>query len=405
MLYTDRIHRQIEALGNLPLPSDDAITHSENLYLHILRQLREAPLAFHDVMEQLLYAPGLGYYSAGSEKIGIAGDFTTAPETSELFGFSIAKQCMQVLENTGGDVLEFGAGIGTLACDVLRQLASDNCLPDHYYIIEISADLKQRQQQKLKTEIPELYSRVVWLDHLPKEGFKGIILANEVLDAMPIHLFEIHDGAPKEMQVYLDADDNLIMQRSNAESKCLNDWFKKEEISEIEFSEGYLSEVNLAMEGWIRALSECLSEGLILLIDYGYPRHEYYLPERNQGTLISHYRHHSHDEVLYLLGLQDVTAHVDFTAVAESASDAGLSVSGYTNQASFLSGCGILQMAEIVTDGDLNRQMRLAQKIRTLIMPDEMGEIFKVIALTKDLPHELSSQLIGFSFSDLRHSL
>ena len=310
-----------------------------------------------------------------------------------------------MLNKIPGDILEFGAGLGTLAADILRHLASENCLPEHYYIVEISADLKQRQQHKLKTEIPEHYSRVIWLDKPPKEGFKGIILANEVLDAMPVHLFEIDDGGPKEMMVYLDEDDNFIMQRSNEPSEQLNDWYKRDEIAQIEFPDGYLSEVNLAMESWIKALAECLSEGLILLIDYGYPRHEYYLPERSQGTLISHYRHHSHDQVLSLLGLQDVTAHVDFTAVAESASDAELSVSGYTNQASFLSGCGILQMAEKLADGDLNKQMRLAQKIRTLIMPDEMGEIFKVIALTKALPFELSSQLIGFSFSDLRHSL
>jgi len=402
MLYADRIRRQIQVLGNVPEPSSDAIAHSEKLYQHLKQQLSGHPLPFHDVMEQLLHAPGLGYYSAGAHKIGAAGDFVTAPEISSFFGYALAQQCAQILKTTGGSILEFGAGLGTLARDILLQLEVDNSLPENYFIVEISADLRQRQQTRLKEEIPHLYPMISWLDSLPEQGINGIILANEVIDAMPVHLFEMGPDGIQELQVAVNSEADFELEYSEQLTPALKEWTSRDEIKKLVFSEGYRSEVNLAMESWIAALGKCLQKGLILLIDYGYPRHEYYLPERSQGTLNCHYRHHSHDQVLLLAGLQDITAHVDFTAVAESASIADLSVSGYTNQASFLSGCGILQMAEQAADGDLEKQMRIAQQIRTLIMPDEMGEMFKMIALTKQLSGELSEQLIGFSFSDLR---
>ncbi|MFT5519652.1 MAG: SAM-dependent MidA family methyltransferase [Enterobacterales bacterium] len=405
MLYADRIRQQIQVLGNVPLPSMDAIDHSEQLYLQLSEQLEKNPLPFVEVMEQLLHAPGLGYYSAGAHKIGPAGDFITAPEISPFYGYAIANQCAEVLKATQGSILEFGAGLGTLAKDILQQLEKIDCLPEYYLIVEISADLKQRQQQRLEEEIPHLYSKIRWLDELPEKDFKGVILANEVIDAMPVHLFDMTANGLKDVQVVKGEEGELILETSTELSSDVKDWQEREEIQAIDFAEGYRSEVNLAMESWIEALAKCLKQGLILLIDYGYPRHEYYLAERSEGSLICHYRHHSHDQVLFLPGLQDITAHVDFTAVAESASEAGLSVSGYTNQASFLSGCGILHMAEQSVEDDLDKQMRIAQQLRTLIMPDEMGEMFKMIALTQDLPFELSTQLIGFSLSDMRHSL
>jgi SAM-dependent MidA family methyltransferase len=405
MLYADRIRQQIQVLGNVPLPSMDAIDHSEQLYLQLSEQLENNPLPFVEVMEQLLHAPGLGYYSAGAHKIGSAGDFVTAPEISPFYGYAIANQCAEVLKVTQGSILEFGAGLGTLAKDILLQLEKLDCLPDYYFIVEISADLKQRQQQRLEQEIPHLYSKLCWLDELPEKDFKGVILANEVIDAMPIHLFDMTADGMKDVQVVKGKEGEMELQTSSELSLAVKDWQEREEIQAIDFPEGYRSEVNLAMESWIKALANCLKQGLILLIDYGYPRHEYYIAERSEGSLICHYRHHSHNQVLFLAGLQDITAHVDFTAVAESASNAGLSVSGYTNQASFLSGCGILHMAEQSVEDDLDKQMRIGQQLRTLIMPDEMGEMFKMIALTQDLPFELSTQLIGFSLSDMRHSL
>jgi len=434
MLYADRIRQQLQTLGSfpqqspeqstqqLPLPSDIAIDHSEKLYQHIKQQINSnenlsTELTFKQLMQQLLYQPGLGYYSAGSAKIGEEGDFITAPEISAYFGYAIAKQCAQVLMETQGSILEFGAGLGTLARDVLTQLESDKCLPEQYFILEVSADLKLRQQEFLQKEIPHLFSRITWLDALSTEefkgdfngGFKGVILANEVLDAMPVHLFEMRDTISYEMCVTLDANDDFELYPTANLSTELNQWFKNPEIEELFSKERlqneYLSEVNLEMQGWIKALADSLGQGLVLLIDYGYPRHEYYHPDRNQGTLMCHYRHHSHDQALLLAGLQDITAHVDFTAVAELAVDNDLSVSGYTNQAGFLTGCGILQLAELAADGDATKQIKIAAQIRKLIMPEEMGELFKVIALTKELPHQLSSNLIGFALSDLRRFL
>jgi SAM-dependent MidA family methyltransferase len=405
MLYADRIRRQIQALGNIPAPSSDAIDHSEKLYQHIKQQLIAQPLSFHDVMEQLLYAPGLGYYSAGAAKIGASGDFITAPEISPYFGYALARQCAQILSESCASILEIGAGLGTMARDILQQLEIDNNLPEHYYILEISADLRQRQQSLLKQQIPHLYSKFIWLEELPETPFEGVIIANEVIDAMPVHLFEMTATGATEIQVALSEMDELTFHQSGFISESLQQWFSREAIKNIEFTEGYCSEVNLMMESWMTGLAKFLKRGLILIIDYGYPRHEYYLPERSQGTLLSYYRHHSHDQVLFLAGLQDITAHVDFTAVAETASDAGLSVAGYTNQASFLSGCGILQMAEQAVAGDIEKQYKIAQQIRTLLMPEEMGELFKVMALTKDLAVDISSQLSGFSYSDLRHHL
>lgn len=412
MHYADRIRQQIQVLGNVPEPSAAAIAHSEKLYHHLQKQLNDHPLSFCEVMQQLLHAPGLGYYSAGATKIGADGDFITAPEISSFFGYAIAQQCAEVLAETGGSILEFGAGLGTLARDILLQLENDDCLPESYFIVEISADLRQRQQQLFEQSAPHLLSKVIWLDKLPEKGFKGIILANEVLDAMPVHLFEQTEDGIKELQVNgKDADntegkgDDWTLDFADELSPALKDWLSREEIKQLGLPIGYRSEVNLAMEGWISALSDCLQQGVILLIDYGFPRHEYYLQDRVSGTLICHYRHHSHEQVFYLPGLQDITAHVDFTAVAEAAVNADLSVSGFTNQASFLCSCGILHMAEQTADGDLQTQMQISQQIRKLIMPEEMGELFKVIALSRGLSGKLSTNLKGFSLSDRRHSL
>lgn len=405
MLYADRIRHQIQVLGNVPEPDSAAIDHSEQIYEHLKQQLLIQPLPFHEVMQQLLHAPGLGYYSAGARKIGADGDFVTAPEISPFFGRALARQCAQVLEQTGGSILEFGAGLGTLAKHILLQLEIDNCLPENYYIVEISADLRQRQQHYLQQQIPHLYAKIVWLDQLPEEGFKGIILANEVIDAMPVHLFEMTASGMAEKLVGINEQGDFYLHNTEHLSPLLKDWLSREAIQKIPFANGYTSEVNLLMESWVTALAKSLQQGLILLLDYGYPRHEYYLADRNQGTLICHYRHHSHDQALFLPGLQDITAHVDFTAVAECSSDAGLSVAGYTNQASFLSGCGILSMAEQTADGDLEKQMKIARQIRTLLMPEEMGEIFKVMALTQGLPMQMNGELMGFLYSDLRHHL
>jgi len=222
---------------------------------------------------------------------------------------------------------------------------------------------------------------------------------------MPVHLFEMTPSGATEMQVAITEEGDLCLQHAKSMSPKLKQWFARAEIQKIPLANGYTSEVNLAMESWIEARAKCLHQGLILIIDYGYPRHEYYRPERTQGTLLCYYQHHSHDRLLFLPGLQDITAHVDFTAIAESAKTSGLSVAGYTNQANFLIGCGILQMAELAAEEDIKKQIEISQQIKTLIMPESMGERFKVIALTRELPEELCAQLSGFSFSDQRQKL
>jgi len=403
MLYADRIRAQIQALGEIPMPSDEAIDHSECLYNHLVGKLANGPMSFRDLMEDLLYAPGLGYYSAGSYKIGAAGDFITAPEISTMFGASIANQCAQTLSVTEGSILEFGAGTGSLANSILNHLGSIDALPDHYYILELSPDLKQRQQQKLQAEQADFYERIIWLEAMPK-NFKGVVLANEVLDAMPVNLFKVVEGRAVEQAVALDDNNDLDYVDANQNDPMLDTWWQNLG-SKLNLPEGYISEVNLAIQPWISSIAQSLESGLVLLIDYGYPHNEYYHPDRDQGSLMCHYRHRNHPNPLVLLGLQDVTAHVDFTAVAEAALDSELDVLGYCHQSGFLTSCGILQLAEQQLTGELSQQLLLSQEIKPLIMPEEMGELFKVIALGRDLDTVAMGGLLGFQFMDLRQQL
>jgi SAM-dependent MidA family methyltransferase len=346
----------------------------------------EGTISFARYMELALYAPGLGYYSAGLRKFGSGGDFVTAPEISPLFSQCIARQCKQI----GGDILEFGAGTGAMAEEILREYT-----PNNYYILEVSADLKQRQQEKLKH-----FTNVTWLTSLP-EKFSGIILANEVLDALPVHRFQIIDN--KILEAYVRCENNqFVWHYDQPTSPGLLDAVEKLNISE----HNYTSEIHLTIPPFIHTLGKILNHGTILLIDYGFPRREYYHPDRHQGTLMCHHQNQAHPDPLVLTGLQDITAHVDFTAVAEAAVDAGLHVAGYTNQASFLLGCGLLENglprgARNDGLGDLKQQLVISQQIQKLTQPHEMGELFKVIALTKNL--EMS--LIGFSLYDQRQRL
>lgn len=352
-------------------------------------------MRFIDYMQLALYAPGLGYYSAGKNKFGREGDFVTAPEISPLFAQCLANQIEQALSViSSGDILEFGAGSGILAADLLLSLSHKNSLPRHYYIIEVSADLKDRQQQLLKQRVPQLFHKIIWLDQLPSL-FNGVILANEVLDAMPVHKFKIDNGI---QEYYVDwQNEKLSWALLPGSDSCRNAVQKLN----IEFEEGYESEINVVLPAWINSLNAILNCGLILLIDYGFPSHEYYHPDRSSGTLMCHYHHHAHMEPLILTGLQDITAHVDFTAIARAAVDAGLEVSGYTTQANFLLGCRLDKIISLHHESSL--QWQQSMQIKQLILPGEMGELFKVIALTKALA--LPSPLIGFQPYDMRMKL
>jgi len=397
-------------MHGLKEPEPDACAHSKQLCTLIRDKILHCggKIGFNRFMELALYAPGMGYYSAGSHKFGEAGDFVTAPVISPLFSRCIARQCAQVLgslqkRGNNADILEAGAGSGEMACDILMELERMDILPAHYFILDISADLRQRQHALIQQRAPHLLRYVHWLDKLPVKGFTGIVLANEVLDAMPVH--RVHIGK-KNAQEYYVAEDNgsfvwcldalssePLRHRITAIRQILDN-----DISDI----GYTTEINLIAESWIRDIADTMATGLILIIDYGFPRHEYYHPQRSEGTLMCHYNHHAHDEPLVLVGLQDITCHIDYTAIAEAAYDAGLTVSGYTSQGHFLLACGLVEPANLavpVINGQPSvAEIKQAQEIKKLTLPHEMGELFKVMALTRDI----DIPLMGFALNDDR---
>ncbi len=384
----------------LPPPSPEAQAHSEQLQALIREEIEAAGghIGFDRFMELALYAPGLGYYSAGSHKFGEAGDFVTAPELSSLFSRSLARQCAEVLTGIGsGDILEFGAGSGVMAADILAELGQLGCLPEHYFILELSADLRQRQQQTIEAKVPKLAGRVTWLDALPEGDFCGVVLANEVLDAMPVHRFVISGGEPHELSVVWNGQGFVL--EAGAPDAALFTRLKRLQ-QEHTLTDGYSSEINLRAEEWVQSLGGLLQQGVALLIDYGFPQREFYHPQRHRGTLMCHYRHRAHDDALRLVGLQDITAHVDFTAVAEAALQADLAVRGYTNQANFLIASGLMELLS-EESGGVQEQLSLAAQVKRLTMPGEMGELFKVMALTKGW----EGGLRGFSLRDERAKL
>lgn len=388
----------------LPQPSLEAIEHSLRLQKLIIEQINNAGgiLSFAEFMRLALYAPGLGYYSAGAQKFGAAGDFVTAPEISTLFGKAIAKQCQEIFFITKENVLfELGAGSGTLAATLLLELENLSSLPDRYLILEVSAELRQRQQETLKQKCPHLLSRTEWLESWPATAFNGVIIANEVLDAMPVHRFYLNNNSI--MEYYVTVQDNQFnWQLNKPSSELLSNSIQHLQQHNLSDINDYTSEININIPPWITDLRKCLRQGLILLIDYGFPRAEYYLADRKQGTLMCHYRHRAHDNPFFWPGLQDITSHVDFTYVVEAAMNSGLSITGYTSQASFLLGCGIIDsFQEAMSNADPIEQFNLQQQLKQLTLPTEMGEIIKVIGLTSDI----NTPLRGFSWQDRRHSL
>lgn len=352
-------------------------------------------LSFDDYLRLVLYAPGLGYYSAGSAKFGADGDFVTAPELSGLFGRCLAVQCAQVLRAVGGDLLELGAGTGRLALDLLRRLAELGQSPDRYFILEVSADLRERQRRTLQVLPDALRARVIWLDSLPATPINGVVLANEVADALPFQRFVVDHGRLFERGVGLSADglsEVDIPARPALASEL-------QRLAPGVWPSHYVSELCPLMGPWVGSLAAVLARGAVLLIDYGLARHEYYHPQRDHGTLRCHFRHRAHDRALLYPGLQDITAWVDFTRVAEAAVDAGLEVAGYCTQAAFLLASGI--EAQVAAADDALERARLGSQARMLLLPGEMGENFKAMALTRGLEEPLRA----FALQDLRRTL
>jgi SAM-dependent MidA family methyltransferase len=392
----------MHSAADLPQPASDAVDLSASLGGLVSSEIEAAggAIRFSRYMELCLYAPGLGYYSAGQRKFGAGGDFVTAPEVSVLFGRCLARCCAEVLQPAGSrDILEFGAGSGRLAVDLLGELDALDCLPRRYFILERSADLQQRQQQLLTRELPQLVERVVWLDRLPPAGFRGVMLANEVLDAMAVERFHWHGTAAMQYFVAQGAAGFEWLERP-VETLRLQTAID-DLVAACQLPAGYVSEINLSLGPWLHSVAGRLEEGLLLLLDYGYVRDEYYHPQRSSGTLMCHYRQRAHADPFLWPGLQDITAHVDFTAVAEAASAAGLTVSGYTSQAWFLLDCGLEGLLQDAGPTDSVAYLQLAQQAKTLILPGEMGERFKSIALTRGIEQPLP----GFRMQDFRYRL
>ncbi len=398
----------------LPPPSDAALQHSRALTALIHGEIAAAGgwISFEQYMRLALYAPGLGYYSGGAAKFGQKGDFVTAPEISPLFGRAVARQAAQVLEVVeGGDILEFGAGTGKLALDLLLELEKLGSLPNQYFILEVSAELQQRQRDLFERSAPRLLPRIAWLKHLPA-GFNGLILANEVLDAMPVHLVVWRGPNLFERGIALKNG-----KFSWSEHPLKTGGGKKEgglfeaahELNpQIDPGHGddadageYVSEISLAARHFMRSLGDMLENGLILLIDYGFGQSEYYHPQRNRGTLMCHYRHRAHDDPFYLPGLQDITSHVDFSAIARAAANAGLELMGYTTQAHFLINCGITEVLAQTPAENIKDYLPLANQLQKLVSPAEMGELFKAIGFGKNI----AGPLIAFAHGEKSHML
>ncbi len=343
-------------------------------------------LPFDRYMELALYAPNLGYYSAGSQKFGQAGDFITAPEMTPIFSQCLANQAIEIFEKTNlpAHFLEFGAGSGKMAVDLLVYLEKQQILPKSYTILELSADLKQRQQTLVQQQSPAIQKIVKWIDCLPTEKFKGIILANELLDAMPVSLFKTTEKGCLEYFIGIDNHQFKGFWRKPI-NKTLNKAVEqlKQQYPALNQA-GYISEINLRLPAWFKSIDDCTEQAAIILIDYGHKGSDYYHQERSSGSLSCHYRHQSHTDPLILTGLQDITADVDFSAVAQIAKEIDWQCCGYTSQSNFLMGCNLEQLLNQAVEQDKNI-LQLSQPIKQLMLPEFMGEKFKVIGFVKNL--------------------
>lgn len=376
--------------AHLPRPVPEALAHSAHVVRHIQDEIEGAGgwITFARYMELALYAPRLGYYVGGAAKFGGAGDFITAPELTSLFGRTLARVAAEAFDQTGGDILELGAGSGRLAVDVLLELERLASLPARYLILEVSPDLRERQRALLAEQAPHLLARVDWLDTLP-DRIRGVILGNEVLDALPVHLVHWTVDGVLERGVACSPSPPAPPPRGEGgmfvwadrpiESPAL-----AAAAAHLPVAPPYLSEINLAAPALIASLGARLDKGLLLFLDYGFKRAEYYHPQRHEGTLRVHYRHHSLDDPFFLPGLADITAHVDFTTIAKAAVASGLDLLGYASQGRFLLDAGLLERMAVMTPGTPD-YLRAVQAVQKLVQPHEMGELFKVMALGRGI--------------------
>ena len=394
----------------LPEPPEELKSVSTELVNAIRNKIAlKGPLPFSEYMEMALYEPGLGYYSAGLKKFGAGGDFVTAPLLGNIFARCLARQIEQIgtwlCEHAPGqyEIIEAGAGTGKLAADLLKALQHDRP-PVRYRILERSAHLRQEQKETLQQLVPQWMDKISWLDEPPGENWQGVFLANEVLDALTVERFCIENNGVVQLQV-IDGPEGLEWHKGT----CPQGMQKQIQaiISTLEHkpAAGYCSELNTSLPAWIKAVTGALEKGAALFIDYGYTRRDYYRPQRNDGTLICHYRHRAHSDPFMWPGLTDISASVDFTALAEAADLCELEVSGYTTQAMFLLGCGLENLLAEFESLSEKERLVMNNQVRRLTLPAEMGERFQVMALSRGLDEGLCDNLLGFSLSDLRYRL
>jgi SAM-dependent MidA family methyltransferase len=360
-------------MSKLPQPSAQEQAHSQQLQQLIIQKIHQAGgnIEFNEFMQLALYAPHWGYYTSARLKFGLAGDFTTAPELSPLFAMAMAQQCQQILCLPEHDsILEFGAGSGILAARLLLNLQKMACLPQKYYILELSADLRALQYATIKQYGEDLLTRVEWLQAWPENKIKGLIIANEVLDAMPVKLFQVHINGIDELCVAVD-NEQFIWQTKPCYELELHKL-----VAKYKLEPGYQFEYQPQALAWLQSAADYLAEGVILILDYGFLDKEFYHPDRSSGTLMCHYKHYAHTNPLIYVGLQDITVHINFSALDIS----GLKIAGYSSQAQFLLNCGILEQLSQFMDNE-REYFNLCQQAKILLMPQEMGEIFKVMAL------------------------
>jgi len=394
---------------SLPLPPDDALAASAALSVRIGDAIDAAGgwLGFDRYMSMALYEPGLGYYSGGAAKFGRdasdGSDFITAPELSPFFARTLARQFAPLLAGGLPELMEFGAGTGRLAADLLLALEAEGALPRRYAIVELSGELRARQQATLAERAPHLAARVSWLDRLPAH-FEGVVVGNEVLDAMPVRLFARQDGRWHERGVARHADPDVpgfaFADRALAQADAPT------ELLAVPGTHDVVTETHAEAEGFVRAIGAMLSRGAAFFIDYGFPAAEYYHPQRAEGTLMCHYRHHAHPDPFLYPGLQDITAHVNFSGIAHTGVDAGLEVAGFASQARFLMNAGITDLLMALDPSDVRSFLPAANGVQKLLSEAEMGELFKVIALTRALEGlDAAQPLAGFARGDRSHAL
>jgi SAM-dependent MidA family methyltransferase len=374
----------------MPVPDSNALAVSRALLERIAVEIASHGgwLAFDDYMRLALYEPGLGYYTGGAEKFGPAGDFVTAPSLGPLFAQTLARQVAELVAMSAPAILEFGAGGGELAGELLAELERLGSPIDSYAILEPGPELRERQRVAIARLAPASKDKVVWLDRLP-DAFRGVMLANEVVDAMPVHALVWRTEGVFERGVAFE-DGKLAWAERPASGEALT------VASALRVPAPYASEVGLAARGWMTSVAERLEQGALLVIDYGFPAAEYYHPQRATGTLMCHYRHHAHTDPFLYPGLQDITAHVDFSALAATARQSGLDLLGYASQSNFLVNCGLTDVLGRTDPTDVKRYAPLAATAHKLLSPAEMGELFKVLCVGRGVP----AGLTGFARGD-----